>query len=180
MKGRVIGIWSENDPYNSRNERNAINTHADDYNCAGFALRTFSWYCPLPQTTYDRLEELFEEGFDFETIENMMTNEMVDTMLSDFPNELRVVEYGQPIKSDEELIAFRFGLNYDSDFDFDFMGPWDCDVDFHYQVLRDGRWQEKNGDGEIHDCDEPDPNIAWSSGWLVYGGPLVFLARKVN
>lgn len=180
MQGRFIGEWGKKDPYNSERRRNADNTCRNDYNCAGFALRTFSWYCPLPQSTYDRFEELFEEGFDFEAIENIMTNEMVDTMLSDFSNELRVVEYGQPIKSNEELIAFRFGLNYDPDFDFDFMGPWDCDVDFHYQVLRDGRWQEKNGDGEIHDCDEPDPNIAWSSGWLVYGGPLIFLARKVS
>ena len=180
MQGRFTGPWGRKDPYNSERRRNADNTRCDDYNCAGFALRTFSWYCPLPQSTYDRFEELFDDGFDFETIENMMTNEMVETMLSDFASNLRVVDYGESIANDEELIAFRFGVNYDPDFDWSFMGPWDCDVDFHYQVFRDGRWQEKNGDGDIHNCETPDPAEPWDTGILVYGGPLIFLAHKIS
>ena len=37
------------DPFNFLRNRNVRNTEKRTYNCGGYALDTFSWYCPTEQ-----------------------------------------------------------------------------------------------------------------------------------
>lgn len=140
--------------------RNADNTDIDLYNCGGYALGTYSWYMPYP------------EGFDREDIEDIVVNNYLcgasynetterlleifeKQMLSDF-STLRAVaaecveDYVE--KDDEELIAFR--IFFDIEFYDEDTGEVDFfDYDFHYQVLRNGKWREKCGAGPIELCE---------------------------
>lgn len=175
--GRFCGVWRDKDPYNSRNERNQYNTSIDDYNCAGFALRTYSWYCPNHFPLRDMFEMLFEEGcVDFGTATDRVTDVLVNTMLKDFSGRLRVVQRVEEVRANEELIAFRVAANYDEiDYDPDY-----ADYDFHYRVFRDQRWQEKNGDSDIHSCESPLGHEYWDAGWIIYNGPMVLLALNLE
>lgn len=175
--GRFTGEYSKCDPYNRSNGRNVDNSNTDEYNCAGFALRTYSWYCPNENPLREIFEDYFERGRDdFDGIMNEVTDMMVDTMLTDFDGQLRVIEDASEVFPDEELIAFRVAANYDEiDYDPDF-----ADFDFHYQVLRDGRWQEKNGDSPITCCDSPIGSEYWDAGWIVYNGPMVLFAKIID
>ena len=39
-------FYLQDDPFNKNNKRNVRNTERNTYNCGGYALGTFSWYCP--------------------------------------------------------------------------------------------------------------------------------------
>ena len=62
--GRFTGEYSKCDPYNRSNGRNVDNANTDEYNCAGFALRTYSWYCPNENPLREIFEDYFERGRD--------------------------------------------------------------------------------------------------------------------
>ena len=38
--------YLNDDPFNKNNNRNLRNTPRRHFNCGGYALGTFSWYCP--------------------------------------------------------------------------------------------------------------------------------------
>ena len=176
--GRFLGEWRDKDPYNSLHERNEYNTDDFDYNCAGFALRTYSWYCPNHESLRLMFEDYINEtGYTTYEILDRVTYILVQTMLEDFKGRLRVVMDESEVFPDEELIAFRVAANYDDEMEYD---PDYADFDFHYQVLRHGRWQEKNGDGPVHFCPSPLDSEAWDAGWIIYNGPQILLAKIVE
>ena len=46
------------DPLNNQKTRNIKNSNRYNYNCGGYALETFSWYCPHTKQD-DRLHDGF-------------------------------------------------------------------------------------------------------------------------
>lgn len=188
--GRVLGAWRTKDPFNWRRDRTISNTATSDYNCGGYALRTFSWYCPNPYSLIDKIEELLNEGFNFDETENIMTEWMVQSMLSDFKGSLSVIEGRDVIEAtkdpSKEVIAFRLGISCDDEDEWldsianGYTPDYDAiDTDFHFCVFRDGVWMEKCGDGDVRRVYNTDITAVWD-GYIMYDGPIVFLEHTLN
>lgn len=188
--GRVMGAWKSEDPFNWKRRRTASNTDEMDYNCGGYALRTFSWYCPNSCSLIDKIEELLGEGFDFSEIKDIMTEWMVKSMLSDFGDTLSVIDEKEVPKamkeSDREVVAFRFGIECDDEDDwFDSISKGytpdyeTLATDFHFCVFRDGEWMEKCGDSVIQKVFNKNITSPWN-GYILYDGPIVFLEHVLD
>lgn len=94
------------------------NTRRSSFNCGGYALETFDWYCPSYLYGYLRTKEEKER----------FSAKAVRYMLDEF-DDLRVINDVDELKDDEYAIAFRVG--YD---------------DFHYVKRADnGVWYHKSG-----------------------------------
>ena len=96
--------YEDNDPFNIAKERNTKNADRNEYNCGGYALGCYSWYCPFGYHVTN-----FEEN--------------VNQILKDFPN-VRRIENSQDLLPDEYMVAFRLSPS-----DFHFMkraknGTW--------------------------------------------------------
>ena len=96
--------YENDDPFNIAKERNTKNTDREEYNCGGYALGCYSWYCPFGHQVTN-----FEEN--------------VNQILKDFPN-VRRIENSQDLLPDEYMVAFRLSPS-----DFHFMkraknGTW--------------------------------------------------------
>lgn len=144
------------DPFNLRNARNASNTSRFDYNCAGFALDTYSWYCPShTEYAWGWLEEWSIEYME------LLTKQCVQIMLYDFA-DLRIIEDVSQVRADEYAIAFRVS----------------SDGDFHYmKQIRKALWRHKCGAGTIQMIHQ---NKVFTTDWCDgrYNGPLVLFAKK--
>lgn len=166
------------DFFNEKHTRNEQNTLQGDYNCGGYALRTFSWYLPYKydeddhpyDCNFEWMEDLVYEGhisIEEATEEILWGN--VKKMLSDFAGKIRVVQMDDHLEADEELIAFRLSVMRD--------GKWVEDMDFHYIVLRDGQWKHKPGRDKIDSFDFTEE--PWITSYFVYNSPIVYLAHKI-
>ena len=96
--------YKNSDPFNIAKERNTKNADRNEYNCGGYALGCYSWYCPF--------------GYQ---VTNFEKN--VNQILKDFPN-VRRIENSQDLLPDEYMVAFRLSPS-----DFHFMkraknGTW--------------------------------------------------------
>ena len=139
----------------------------DESNCGSFALNLQGWYDP-ESYFYDYLEtnEMVDwmlgltESYEDDEIATFYAEILVEGMLKEFEGELRRIARGCEIESNEELIEFRT-----------FCFAWDETWDFHFKVFRDGIWQEKNGDGPVHECEEEE--------WGDYCSEIIYLAHKV-
>jgi hypothetical protein len=166
------------DFFNEKHTRNEQNTLQGDYNCGGYALRTFSWYLPYEydeddhpyDCNFEWMEDLVYEGhisIEEATEEILWGN--VKKMLSDFAGKIRVVQMDDYLEADEELIAFRLSVMRD--------GKWVEDMDFHYIVLRDGQWKHKLGRDKIDSFDFTEE--PWITSYYVYNSSIVYLAHKI-
>ena len=88
--------YENDDPFNIAKERNTMNTDRGEYNCGGYALGCYSWYCPFAHQVRD-----FEKN--------------VNQILKDFRNT-RLVDNIQDLMPNEYMIAFRLSSD-----DFHFM-----------------------------------------------------------
>lgn len=115
------------DGFNRYSNRNMRNTPKWKYNCAGYALGIFSWYCPYkelennPFGNPDMIDEYSPER----------TSALLDCiaqLLNDFP-DLRIINSVRDLSPNEYAIAFRLA--------------WD---DFHFVRRADnGHWFQKRG-----------------------------------
>ena len=88
--------YENDDPFNIAKERNTKNTNREEYNCGGYALGCYSWYCPFTHQVRD-----FEKN--------------VNQILKDFSN-VRLINNTQDLMPNEYMIAFRLSQD-----DFHFM-----------------------------------------------------------
>lgn len=120
----MFATYATNDPFNLNNTRNTRNTEQRDYNCAGYALGTFSWYCPDD-----------EEHSPFWTLHGRTREYRVSAiqkMLDEFPN-LRLIKNIDECADNEYVIAFRLAKD-----------------DFHYIKRGFNKvWYHKRGGGRI-------------------------------
>lgn len=141
------------DLYNRQKNRNAQNTMLSDYNCAGFALGTFSWYCPsYDEDTWGWLEDW---SWDFM---KQVTQLSVNKMLRDFDN-LRLIHQMHELREGEYAVAFRVS----------------SDGDFHYiRQICGEHWEHKCGGGLIKTMEECEVfTTYWNNR---YDGPIVLFA----
>ena len=115
------------DRLNKLNKRSLSNTYARAFNCGGFALKTFSWYCPFRKGDRD-LENLYDR---FNGDYLAVLQYTVDYMLKDFKGKLRVIQDLAELQEGEEAVAYRIET--------------DC-WDFHYiRRKKNGKWYGKIG-----------------------------------
>lgn len=88
---KLYKIKNSQDPFNFQKIRNIKNTTKSAYNCAGYALNTFSWYCPSSGDNSNRNRR-----------------KLIKTMLKEF-SDLRIIKSIKDLQSDEYAIAFRTG-----------------------------------------------------------------------
>lgn len=153
------------DRLNKRNKRSLSNTYTRAYNCGGFALKTFSWYCPFDKGDgdLDGLYDRFNEDY------MAVLQYTVDYMLNDFKGKLRVIQNLAELQENEEAVAYRIETNC-----------WD----FHYiRRKKNGNWYGKRGclpeirrytEEEVFDCESD----AWSNGR--YDSEMILFALIVK
>ena len=108
----VFGRYANKDALNRQGHRNTANTDIDDYNCAGYALSTYSWYCPYDKWWARRFETKIKclKGY-----KKIFMHHAIETMLKDFPT-LRRIHLPDEATPNERVIALRL-----ADHDFHFM-----------------------------------------------------------
>lgn len=156
-------------------------------NCGSFALGVNGWYCPYIQdddvedelilyTEYERnywIEEMVNEGLLREDIMSCLIER-------DFEFILKTCPWLEPIQEEEidikdRVIAYRLCMQIpDERAEFQV----DNDMDFHFRVLLDGVWWEKNGAGPIHEVDYPENEIWEVEDFLVYDGEIKYARFK--
>lgn len=153
------------DPYNRSNSRNVNNTSKAVYNCGGYALNLFAWYCPWGLDVDENDTPLSRAywGDDWFDSTEMFAPTMrcVQTMLAEIPTLRLLTGINDDIASNEYMLAFR--ISYDGD--------------FHY-VKRgnNGIWYHKQGScSKIRTMAISE---LLSKSWCDrYDGPIVFMAN---
>ena len=144
-------ILNNRDLFNNERARNIHNTDTRFYNCAGYALGTFSWYHP-----YDDYD-IFSLLCDSDELEEI-TKQTVSHMLKDFEGKLRVISSLEDLKKDEYAIAQRVS----------------SDGDFHFMKKARTRWHHKRGSMSTI-FTESENNVLNSTWCDRYDGPIVVL-----
>ena len=147
----------KDDLLNKEGTRNVKNMNKSEYNCGGYALETFNWYCPYTKEMRGLLFDSWESDYDYdETIKIC-----VDYMLEEFKGELRVIEDVSELQEGEYAIAFRIS-----------------EGDFHYaKRTKNGRWFHKMG-GK-HRIDTMRKTEVFGSNWCWrYDSKVTLFAKK--
>lgn len=155
------------DEYNVNRTRNKKNVERWQYNCGGYALETFNWFCPYG--TEEEGEELVDccewedEEYDF----NERAEKLVDWMLENVPDLRRVDGPDAHTNSDEVLLGFKTG--------------WGCgDGDFHY-IKRSprGLWFHKPGGSYARRMSKREAlSQTWCDGR--YESDTIWMVRKIK
>ncbi len=163
MKTMFRAYYLKDDPFNKNNNRNILNTKRNTYNCGGYALGTFSWYCP--HTEEDESRSRWGYDYSFTTREEAWVKTMyaVSKMILDFEGNLRMIaDLSHLDKKTERVVAFRLSE----------------DGDFHYiKKSANGHWHHKRGSSfPIWRMSQEDVlHSVWCNR---YNGPVVLLAIK--
>lgn len=161
----MFRTFEYDDAYNLSNNRNIENTPKHLYNCGGYALGTFSWYCPYSEKDDDNGSWFgFNCGYRTQEEAWRKTMYLVGFMLNDFCGQLRVIRDLSDLERHEYAIAFRLS----------------ADGDFHY--IKQGKndtWYHKRGASEaIHTMNTEQ---AFAQSWCDrYKGPIVLLAMSTK
>ena len=170
-------ISKSRDYLNRQKTRNVKNTCPSDYNCGGYALRTFSWYLPYDDISHsDLAEEMYQNGMSKEEIELEILQHDLEVMKEDFPDKLIYIKSLDEAAPEDTVIAYRLYIKiYD---DKDEMCE-NVDTDFHFRVRSNNIWTEKCGSDPILPCtfsEEP-----WDNGGdCIYDSPILYFVLKDN
>lgn len=144
-------------------------------NCGSYAFNLVRWYNPDEAFDQDDIElgyQLIErEGFNEEEVIQILFERDVEQILKDF-NVTMVDNKNYPLAENEELIAFRIGINRDS-FDDDALI-----IDQHFRVKRNGKWFEKCGCSGVHEVKDYNEKPWMISAELIYWGPIAYFVKK--
>lgn len=147
------------DPYNLSKTRTEENTTMTAYNCGGYALGLFSWYCPYPNM--DKHDKYLMRYHDSRNAISKKTFRCVSQMVQEIPG-LRVITKVSDLTYGEYAIAFRLS----------------SDGDFHF-IKRNsqGQWSHKRGARCV--IEYMTKQEVFCSRWCDrYDGPIVLLAKK--
>lgn len=147
-------LLNNSDLFNVQRKRNISNTERHLYNCAGYALETFSWYCPNEGNWG------FWNDWDDMTM-LMKTSETVQFMLKDFAGRLRLIGSVEEVNDNEYAIAYRLSR----------------DGDFHFMKKMANGWHHKRGKTDRIYVESEDYVLKeiWCSR---YDGPIVLMAMR--
>lgn len=172
---------------NTNKERNINNTETEDFNCGGYALGTFNWYAPYHNQGYEDFEyssesrdeevqEMLDCGNSVDDIVNFFACKDADSILKDFPN-LELISYEEVLSlpTNKKVVAFRESIVvYDDDPEYRELNT----QDFHFKVRINGKWKEKQGGEEIHDCDLIPFDDWFVDEDLNYTGKIMYFIEK--
>lgn len=143
------------DPLNQNGTRNNYNTPRRTYNCAGYALGTYSWYVPRKKRC-----SLNSYSFDTQAEAEKKTAYSIKIMLADFPS-LRLCNSLDEIGRNETAILFRHS----------------SDGDFHYLKRgKNGIWYHKRGNS--HEIDIMPKSQIFGRWCNRYDGPIAIFAMR--
>ena len=150
-------LLNNSDLFNIQRKRNISNTEKYLYNCAGYALETFSWYCPNEKDNDDWgiLDDLSDAEMFAKTFET------VNFMLKDFKGRLRLIGSVDEIQENEYAIAYRVSR----------------DDDFHFmKKMADGWHHKRGGTANIYiETEDYVLNEIWCDR---YDGPIALMAMR--
>ena len=150
-------LLNNSDLFNIQRKRNIKNTCKALYNCAGYALGTFSWYCPNEEDwEYWGYEENLSDVEMF-----AKTFETVNFMLKDFNGRLRLIGSVDEVQENEYAIAYRIS----------------SDDDFHFMKKMANGWHHKRGGTDRIYVESEDYvlNEIWCNR---YDGPIALMAMR--
>lgn len=176
-------LTEEEDYLNSKKTRNSENTYLEDYNCGGYALGTYSWYCPYERTDYfveSRFINYCEQGFSSAEIYSLFANMFKKRMKEDFGESLISLNEPEEVYnfSGAQLIAFKFLFE---PCEKDFTNEHSVHFDFHYRICDPlvGIWYEKCGSNDIRELDfYENLDDDWDCGFNVYDSKTYYFALK--
>lgn len=150
-------LLNSSDLFNVQRKRNAGNTKKYLYNCAGYALETFSWYCPNGKN--DGYWCFMDDWSDTEMF--VKTFETVQFMLKDFKGRLRLIGSISEVQENEYAIAYRLSR----------------DGDFHFMKKMANGWHHKRGNTSRIYVESEDYvlNEIWCDR---YDGPIALMAMR--
>lgn len=150
-------LLNNSDLFNVQRKRNIKNTCKALYNCAGYALETFSWYCPNGKN--DRYWCFLDDLSDTEMFAK--TFETVNFMLKDFKGRLRLIGSVDEVRENEYAIAYRVS----------------SDGDFHFMKKMANGWHHKRGNTDRIYIESEDYVLKkiWCDR---YDGPIVLMAMR--
>lgn len=168
------------DELNRNGRRNSWDRDDDDYNCFGYACRTFAWSTPYDRNTEPTHADRVSFGLEHhqslaEIYDNILKADM-NFFNKAYGDNITFYEYEDDAPENCELVAYRFyvALEMDEDYyeeDYEF-SKYDWDCDFHFRVRRNGKWSEKRGSLPVRKCDLDDP---WeTSDGYTYDSKIVF------
>lgn len=146
------------DKFNKKGLRNMMNTNKLHYNCGGYALETYNWYCPYP--TEDKGKEMFGYWASMSLEEKLEIS--VKQMLREFKGTLRVIDDIDELENDEYAVAFKLG-----------------ERDFHFAKRTSrGNWLQKRGNTPKIETMTKERVFSeeWAGG--IYSSRLVLFAKK--
>lgn len=150
-------LLNNSDLFNFQHKRNISNTERHLYNCAGYALGTFSWYCPNEEDW-----EYWGSLDDWDDMTMLMkTSETVQFMLKDFAGRLRLIGSVEEVNDNEYAIAYRLSR----------------DGDFHFMKKMANGWHHKRGNTDRIYVESEDYVLReiWCDR---YNGPIVLMAMR--
>ena len=150
-------ILNNRDLFNNERARNIHNTDTHLYNCAGYALETFSWYCPNEEDRgYWGHEKKLSDAEMF-----AKTFETVKFMLKDLKGHLRLIRSVDEVQENEYAIAYRVS----------------SDGDFHFMKKMANGWHHKRG-GTTHIYIETEDYVLNEIWCDRYDGPIALMAMR--
>lgn len=151
-------LLNNSDLFNVQRKRNIKNTSRLFYNCAGYALGTFSWYCPNEKDD-DKYWGFWDYLSDAEML--VKTFETVQFMLKDFKGRLRLIGSVSEVQENEYAIAYRIS----------------SDGDFHFMKKMKNGWHHKRGNTDRIYVESEDYVLkeVWCDR---YNGPIVLMAMR--
>lgn len=165
------------------------NKESHDLNCGSFALGVDTWFCPYIEDDRDIDDEFwmytYSERRDW--IEELVREEhelseiMEDILERDFEFILKTCPWLEPIDvediaGEERVIAYRLSMEIPDERE-----EFDADeyMDFHFRVLINGGWWEKNGATPVHYVGDKIDEEPWVvDDWIVYSGPIKYARFK--
>ena len=151
-------LLNNSDLFNVQHKRNIGNTKRYLYNCAGYALETFSWYCPNEKDD-DKYWGFWDYLSDAEML--VKTFETAQFMLRDFKERLRLIGSVSEVQENEYAIAYRLSR----------------DGDFHFMKKMANGWHHKRGNTDRIYVESEDYVLkeVWCDR---YNGPIVLMAMR--
>lgn len=155
------------DYFNNEKLRTKKNTDIADYNCGGWALNTFSWYCPCNEYAVKHRDEIYYDINPKNDEQYLLSPERtkicVEEMVKQFAGKIRPINNLHELKNNEYAVAFRLAPEYD---------------DFHFcKRASNGKWSHKPGTKTIRPISKEEVFAeVWVSGFIEYTGQLVLLA----
>jgi hypothetical protein len=155
-------------------------------NCGSFALNLTTWFAPyLDESEIDDMddvdayqysdnerehliEELLWEGYDREDIMDIILERDWQFILMTCPWLVPIQR--DDIDEKDRVIAYRLMLEETEPDEFDA----DLHTDFHFRVLIDGKWWEKNGNGPIHTCGDFADEAPWHCETWMYDSGIKY------